>query len=136
MSEDPVSVVERYVDAYNAKDLDAIEALFADPFSFEGTEMPLEDFLAIVQAYWDGFPDMTLEPTHLIHGDEGYVLSRDVLTATGSGDYYGHDVDGRSIETTEMTLFHVSEGVIDEYWFEWGGLEFWEQLGVVEDPYS
>ena len=135
MSEASVDVVERYVRAYNDKDLDAIEAIWADPFSFEGTEMARDDFLAIVQSYWDAFPDMTLESTHLIADDGGYVLSRDVLTATGRGEYYGHDVDGTSIETTEMTLFHVDDGTIDEYWFEWGALEFWQQLGVIEDPY-
>jgi len=136
MSEEHVEVVRAYIEAYNDKDLQALESVIAETLSFDGDDIPRDDFLAVVQNYWNAFPDMTISPTHHVADGEGYVLSRDIVTATGEGEYYGHDVDGKSIEAGEMTLFHVSDGVIDEYWFEWDGLTFWNQLGVVDNPYE
>lgn len=57
------------------------------------------------------------------------------FNATGSGEFLGHDVDGKEISSTEMILFNVSDGQLTEVWYNWDELSFWTQIGVVESPY-
>lgn len=53
---------------------------------------------------------------------------------TGQGTYLGVDVDGKTIRISEMSLYRVESGKITEWWYEKDMLEFWEQLGHIEDP--
>lgn len=135
MSTTSEEVVVQYVEAYNARDLETLVEILVDPFTFNGEELERDDFLGLVQAYWDSFPDLELEHTHRLVQDD-YVFVRHEFDATGEGEYYGHDVEGETVESSEMTLFHVTDGTIDEYWYEWDELGFWTQLGVTEDPYA
>lgn len=135
MSNTAEDVVDRYVRAYNERDLETLAGLFTDPFQFNGEDLGVDDFLGLVQGYWDAFPDLELEATHQVVDGE-YVFDRHVFDATGVGEYYGHDVDGEAVSSAEMMLFHVTDGVIDEYWYEWSELDFWIQLGIVQDPYA
>lgn len=131
----PRETVNLYVEAYNDRDLETLRDLFRDPFRFNGEDLAVDDFLGLVRAYWEVFPDLELEHTHqLVDGD--YVFDRHVFDATGTGEYYGHDVSGDQVEVAEMMLFRVDDGSITEYWYEWDELGFWNQLGVLADPYT
>lgn len=90
--------------------------------------------MALVEGFWESFPDIELEPTHLT-SNGNYTTVRIEFEATGEGEYLGHDIDGKDIKASEMMLFHVSDGRLDEYWYNWDELGFWEQLGVLERPY-
>ncbi|MFW6152866.1 MAG: ester cyclase [Halobacteriota archaeon] len=131
----PESVVETYVEAYNDRDLETLGELFNDPFQFNGDSMHVDDFLGLVQNYWEVFPDLILDHTHRIVEGE-FVFDRHTFEAEATGEYYGHDVAGRSVESSEMMLFRVRNGTIEEYWYEWDELGFWNQLGILADPYA
>lgn len=135
MSDTAEDVVDEYVRAYNDRDLETLAALFTDPFQLNGEELGVDDFLGLVRGYWDAFPDLELEATHQV-ADGEYVWDRHVFDATAVGEYYGHDVDGETVRSSEMMLFRVIDERITEYWYEWSELDFWVQLGVLEDPYT
>lgn len=135
MSNSPTDIAKRYVEAYNKRDTDTLGDLFRNPFRFNGEDLSRDDFLGLVEAYWDAFPDLTLDHTHRVVDGE-YVFERHTFEATGTGEYYGHDVSGRSVACAEMMLFRIRDGEIIEYWYEWDELGFWNQLQVVNDPYT
>ena len=124
----------QYIEAYNAQDRSALETILADPFMVSGEEVALDSFLDLIEGYWTVFPDITLEPTHIVGADE-HVTIRMEFHATGSGEFLGHDVDGKEVSSSEIILFGVSDGQLAEYWYNWDELGFWTQLGVVDSPY-
>lgn len=131
----PTEIVNQYVEAYNNRNLDTLCDLFRDPFQFNGEELAVDEFSALVEAYWEAFPDLILEHTHQL-ADGEYVFDRHVFETTGTDEYYGHDVSDKTVECAEMMLFRVQDGAIGEYWYEWDELGFWRQLEVVENPYE
>lgn len=128
-------VARAYLQAYNDRDLATIEETFADPLSMNGETTERDALLEAIQGYWQSFPDIELREHHMLESGE-YVTVRMEFDATGSGEYFGHEVDGKAIGSSEMILFRFRDGRITEYWYEWDALGFWTQLGVVEDPYA
>ncbi len=124
---------ERYIQAYNARDFDALEAMIAETIVLNGEETERSDFLGVVRQYMTWFPDVRLDATRIV-GAEDHVTLRFEVTATGSGEMMGHDIDGKEISTTELILFRISDERITETWYEWDELSFWAQLGVIERP--
>jgi|GEM_PF-3406961 len=118
-------LARQYVEAYNAQDLDSLAGLLAPSITINGEEETREDFLALVQSYMTSFPDLTLEPTHIV-GASDYVMLRMEFSGTGVGEMHGHDIDGREIHSTEIILFGVRNGQLAEYWYNWDELAFWE----------
>ena len=131
----PEEIVNTYVEAYNDRDVATLRDLFHDPFQFNGEDLPVDEFLGLVQAYWGSFPDLMLEHTHQI-ADGEYVFDRHVFEANGTDEYYGHEVSDKTVECAEMMLFRVQDGVFSEYWYEWDELGFWTQLDVVKNPHE
>ncbi|REL33338.1 hypothetical protein DYD21_11195 [Rhodohalobacter sp. SW132] len=124
----------QYIEAYNEQDRTALEAILTDPFFTSGEEVTLDSFLDLIEGYWSTFPDITLEPTHIVGADE-HVTIRLEFIATGSGEFLGHEAEGKEINVSEIFLFVVRNGQLAEYWYNWDELGFWMQLGVVESPY-
>lgn len=129
------AIAKNYIDAYNNQDLTALEEILANPFNLNGESMDRNEFLNIVQGYWEAFPDIELKPTHIVGADE-FVTVRMDFSGTGEGEYLGYNVDGKKVESSEIMLFHVNNGQLDEYWDEWDALGFWEQLDVLDSPYA
>lgn len=127
-------LARQYIEAYNAQDRAALGGLLADSITMNGEDYSREDFLTAVQGYWNAFPDIEADPTHVV-GADNHVTVRMMGRGTGEGEYLGYDIDGREIEGSEIVLFRVTDGQFEEYWAEWDELGFWEQLGVLESPY-
>lgn len=128
------ALAQRYVEAWNARDLLALNDLLADPIVVNGDGEFRETFLEVVQEDWSAFPDLTLEPTHVVGADDPVTLRLE-LSGTGQGEWLGHDIDGREGHATEIILFGVEGERLTEYWYEWDELVFWEQLDVLESPW-
>lgn len=126
-------VAMRYVEAYNARDLEGVGETLADPIAYNGTEYDRDEFLGFVEAYWNSFSVLDLQPTHIIPTDE-YVTLRVEMSATGQGEYLGHDVEGVEAEAAEIMLFRVRDGRVTENWSNWDELGFLAQLGIMERP--
>ena len=124
----------QYIEAYNAQDIDALQAVLADRIKMYGEEHEPDFLLEMIRGAWGAFPDITLDPTAIV-GSDDYVTVRLMVTGTGTGEFLGHDIDGKEFRVTETILFGVTDGHISEYSYNWDELGFWTQLGVVESPY-
>lgn len=120
-----------YVEAFNTQDDAALEELLADPFTYQDEEVERAAFLERAASVWGTFPDMELDLTHVLSAG-GYVTVRGVLTASGQGEYRGHNLDGQEFEVTEIILFDMQEGQIAGAYVERDDLDLWEQLGLLE----
>lgn len=126
-------VAENYVEAYNDRDLGALAETLTDPIAYNGTEYDRATFLGFIEAYWESFAVLQLEPTHVVPAEE-YVTLRVITSATGTGEYLDHGVDGREAQFSEMMLLRVRDGRASEMWSNWDELGFLAQLGIVERP--
>ena len=131
---DTEELVRQYLAAYNEQDLDAIKGLWTDSLVYNGERIGPEEFEALHKSYWGAFPDINAEITHVVSEGE-QVAVRLMFEGTGEGEYLGHDVDGKNFRVSEIAIFHVSDGKLDEYWFQFDELGLWSQLGVLERPY-
>lgn len=129
------ALAEQYIEAYNARDRTALEEILADPFIVLGEEYELGMYLDLIESYWGAFPDITLEPKQIIGGENNTTV-RMTFSATGSGEFLGHNIDGKEVNVSEIYLFGVSNGKLSELWYNWDELGFWTQLGVLESPYA
>jgi len=132
--QDTEELVRQYLAAYNKQDLDAIQKLWTDSLVYNGERIGPEEFEALHKSYWGAFPDINAEITHLVSDGEQAAVRLNV-EGTGEGEYLGHDVDGKSFQVSEIAIFHVSDGKLDEYWFQFDELGLWAQLDVLERPY-
>lgn len=126
-------VARQYVEAYNARDLAELGNTLADPVAFNGTEYDRDTYLGFVDAYWNSFPVLHLETTHVVPAD-GYVTLRVIMSATGRGEYMGHDIEGKEADASEIMLFRVRDGRVTENWSNWDELGFLAQLEIMERP--
>ena len=133
-SGDTEELIRQYLAAYNEHNLDTIQKLWTDSLVYNGERIGPEEFEALHKSYWGAFPDINAEITHVVSEGE-QVAVRLMFEGTGEGEYLGHDVDGKNFRVSEIAIFHVSDGKLDEYWFQFDELGLWSQLGVLERPY-
>jgi len=128
------ALVMQYIEAYNQRDLSGMQKILTDPFLLGGEEIELNAFIDLVEGYWSTFPDIYLDATHVV-GAENHTTVRILLSGTGEGELFGHDIDGKEVNVSEVILFGVSNGQIAEYWYAWDELGFLTQLGLIDSPY-
>lgn len=126
-------VVEEYIEAYNERDIDHVESLWAEEIQSVGDPLDREELLAAIEAYWEGFPDCEISEEQYLSTDE-FVVVRITFSGTHTNEYHGIEPTGESFAVVEMMMFHVDSEEIDGYWYAWDELGFWEQLGVLEHP--
>lgn len=125
------ALTRQYLEAYNDRDLATLEEILADPIEVGGEMESRSDFLALVQGYWEAFPDLRFEDPRILAGEDHAVVHV-TFEATGSGEFVGHDIDGAEVRASEMILFTMQDGQIREYTYEWDELGFWAQLGIID----
>jgi steroid delta-isomerase-like uncharacterized protein len=95
------------------------------PEPFEGPA----GFKVFVADLRRGFPDLKVVIDQIIA--EGDVVSiRSHVTGTHLGTYRGIPPTGRTIEQSQLHMFRVADGQIDESWQEIDGLGIMQQLGI------
>ncbi|MFY9580352.1 MAG: ester cyclase [Gaiellaceae bacterium] len=95
------------------------------PEPFEGPD-GFKDFVTDLRR---GFPDLNITIDHVIaEGD--FVSIRSRVTGTHLGTYRGIPPTGRKISQSQLHMFHVVDGQINETWQEIDGLGIMQQLGI------
>jgi ketosteroid isomerase-like protein len=133
------AVVNRFLDALNTGDLDAVVGLLAPDFvahwlwyeplpsvgdAAAAAAPPPRELVGRTFAAWRAvMPDLrfTVE-AQLVAGDR--VITRSMMTAT-------HQTRQTPVAVEWVSIDRVADGRIAETWFTWDRLGFWQQLGVV-----
>lgn len=112
-STDPRELAHRMHDAFNARDIDAADEIFAADFFSH----PLQDGRAAVKAAWAAIiaahpATRTVIEDVLVDGDR--VALRSKVYGVSDGDDSAADAD--AAPATLMEIFRVAEGRIAELW--------------------
>lgn len=124
-------VATAYIDAYNDRNVDRLSEIIASSVAYGGEDSDRDRFLTAIEGFWEAFPDITLEPTHII-ADEEWAAIRIEFSGTHEGEFAGFEPTGEPVEGSEIMLFRIRDGQITEYWYEWDERGFYEQLGAEE----
>jgi steroid delta-isomerase-like uncharacterized protein len=76
-----------------------------------------------------GFPDLNITIDQVI-GEGDLVSIRSHVAGTHLGTYRGIPPTGRKIAQSQLHMFHVVDGRINETWQEIDGLGIMQQLGI------
>jgi ketosteroid isomerase-like protein len=110
VAEDPRTLIERYNEAWNAQDLDAIDAAHAPPIVFEnftaGERAEGKDAVREhIAAIFAGWPDLRFRSRGRgLYVGEDFVVSEWTATATAA--------DGRRLEWDGVDIFPLEGGLI------------------------
>ena len=116
-----LAVLERFVSAENAHDIDALAALMADDCRFHGNGTLVAPTWAayrpIMAATLAAFPDSHRE-VHLRLAQGDLVAFRWTVTATHQATWNGIPASGRAVTFTGTSWIRVSDDRIAEAWFD------------------
>ena len=131
------ALVCRFVEAFNAGDLDGLTAVFApnavvhnsgapDPLNLEGFKQLAAVFLAAFPGGEHSIDDMIVE------GDK--VVTRITYRGAHTGDLMGIPPTGKHVTTSAMTIDQIANGKIVETWRLFDQMGMMQQLGVIPAP--
>jgi steroid delta-isomerase-like uncharacterized protein len=95
------------------------------PEPFEGPH----GFKEFVTDLRNGFPDLNITIEQVI-GEGEFVSIRSRVAGTHLGTYRGIPPTGRRIAQSQLHMFRVADGQINETWQEIDGLGIMQQLGI------
>ncbi len=134
-TEENKALVRRHFAAiWNQRQLDVADELVAPDyhshFPVPGQPPGIAGVKYALQAFYTGFPDLTMTVDDLIaEGDK--VVARLTARGTHQGPFRGIPATGRVIEWTGIRIFRIAEGKIAEHWANWDDLSLVQQLGGV-----
>jgi steroid delta-isomerase-like uncharacterized protein len=107
-------VVERvrafWEDAFNGRDLDLVDDLFAPGFvnhnTLPGTPQGIEGQRQLMQRLWEAFPDGRFEIQHLA-ADGDTVVCVGVMSGTHEGTLLGVPATGRRVQWRQCHIVRV-----------------------------
>ena len=140
--QDPPSLIERYFDAWNARDPDAVEAAFAadgtytDP-TVDGPPLAGSAIVEHARVLLAAFPDLCFE---ILGGQpagsqaNGPVVTQWLMRGTNTGPWNGQPPTGRTVAVRGVGVIAGTDGQVTsaEEYFDRQGLA--EQLGFQMRP--
>jgi steroid delta-isomerase-like uncharacterized protein len=131
------SVIQRWIAAWNAKDLDAAVELLAEEYVRHDANLPevvgphaQRDFLA---GLFMAFPDLNLQPERLI-AQENLVVLHFTVQGTHRGEFMGMPATGREVMIQGVDIFRLIGDKIAEQWVVMDVLGLMQQLGAIPIP--
>lgn len=126
------AVVRAFVEAFNARDWDALDRLVAADFvrhSYAAPPVASRDELkAYLRSEFATFPDAQETVADIIaEGDK--VAVRHGFRGTQRGAMGSYPPSGRTLTADYLAIYRVAGGVIVEAWAEWDNLHGLRQLG-------
>lgn len=138
-TEENKAVVRQIEEAWNAGQLDALDALFAPDFMPHNTVPGLPPDLAGAkmshQASVQAFPDRRTTIEDLIaEGDQVVVRVRMTGTNTGGVPWFGAPANGKKVDWQWISIYRVAAGKVVEHRAVMDLLGLMQQLGVIPTP--
>lgn len=138
MSEENKLAVRRFVEEFkNKANHDIVNDLLTPGFvthlKLPGIPPTREGFRSLGKAVAAAFPDVhaTIEDL-LSDGDK--VVERTTARATSKGVFNGIPPTGKPVQWTEIHIYRLQRGKIDEHWGEIDLLGLMAQLGAAPPP--
>lgn len=111
---DTKAVAGRFYEAFNNRDLDALDRICASDFrGHAGAGADLNQLKDSISGFLEAFPDMVTEVRHVVAEDD-MVSTWVTYKATHEAAFAGVPGTGRSVEITGWDLFRVADGKIAE----------------------
>lgn len=129
-----VDVARRMVDAVNARDMDALDALVTADIVRHSAATPgvtvesLEQFKDFLRQDFATVPDSRVE-IELVVGQGDYVALRAWYRGTQEGPMGPFPPSHRRFEIPFLSILRFEDGKIAEMWIEWDNLNALTQLG-------
>jgi steroid delta-isomerase-like uncharacterized protein len=110
--------VQRLIDAYNGRTLDAFDSLLSDDVVLVRDEEKArgrDAFKAVLGRLRSAFPDMQYRIDDVVSSGDRIAL-RWESRGTHQGEYMGVPPTGKSVSYTGITLYELREGKIARVW--------------------
>ena len=138
MSEENKSVIRRWIEAYNQRDLEAEAAVLAPGYVAHVPAAPgplegLEAWRQFTAPFTEAFPDLRLTVEDIMsEGD--MVAARVAFHGTHRGELQGIPPTGKKVAFSSMEFNRVVGGKVEEHWVELDLLGLMQQLGAIPEP--
>jgi len=129
-------LILRYLEEFNAGNLEAAAACFADDLVGHEPSRDLhgrDGIMHSLAGFRNAFPDIRVTVEDLVaEGDR--VVVRWSFRGTQRGEVLGVAPTGRRVTVTRMIFYRISEGGISEYWGSWDRMGLLQQLDARPQP--
>jgi steroid delta-isomerase-like uncharacterized protein len=131
------TIVRRFLEAFNAGDLDGVAELCSPNVVVHNSGAPdplsLDGFTQLAGAFLGAFPggEHTIEDM-IAEGDR--VVTRVVYYGTHTGDLMGMPPTGKQVAVPAMIIDQIANGKIVETWRLFDQMSMMQQLGVIAAP--
>ena len=130
------TLVRRFIDAYNARNLDLFDDLVApDYIDHTHNQQGREPFKQLFTLAFGGFPDWHEEIEDMIaEGDRVWVRVTATGTHTGEWDLFGVPLHptGRKVTMPMVFIWRIADGRLAEGWEVDGDADFLRNIGVLK----
>ena len=110
--------VQRVIDAYNSRTLEAFDSLLTDDVVLVRDEEKArgrEEFKAVLARVRRAFPDLRYRIDDVVVSPDRFAL-RWEARGTHQGEYLGVQASGRPVSYTGITLYELRDGRIARVW--------------------
>ena len=129
--EENKSIVRRFIEAYNKRNLDAFDDLLAPDYVDHTSQVGREGLKQLMNMAFKAFPDLheTIEDI-IAEGDKVWV--RITFTGTNTGEWLGFAPTGKKVTSKNVDTYRIVNGKLAEYWNVTDASDFNKQLGIIE----
>ena len=137
-TEDNKALAERLIEAWNARDFETAETLFApdyvnnNPPPMPGIGGDRAGQVAAMKYLADAFPNARAETNNVIAEGDMVVL-HDTIRGAHEGEFLGTPPTGRDVTFEFIHIFRVADGKIVERWGLIDAMSLLGQLGALPE---
>jgi steroid delta-isomerase-like uncharacterized protein len=125
-----LEVAMKFYEVYNDHKLELLDEILAPDYVGHVNAHDIQGAEAakgFIGGFLQGIPDSHYEVVDtLTSGNK--VVARWVCTGTQTGNFYGMEPSGKSINVTGITIFEIINGQINQLWNNWDQFTLVQQL--------
>lgn len=125
------TLVRRFVDAYNNRNLDAFDEILSPDYFDHSSQVGPEGLKQLMNMAFNAFPDFH-ETIEDIVAEGNKVWARITFTGTHTGEWMGIAPTGKTVTTEMVDIFRILNGKLVEYRDVSNNLDFLNKLGLIE----
>ena len=129
--EENKSIVRRWIEAYNKRNLDLIDDFVAPDYVDHTNKVDRDGLKQLFTMGFTGFPDWHEAIDDIIaEGDK--VWLRLTYTGTHTGEFFGLPPTGNKVTMTAVAIYRITNGKLVEGWFINDGMDMFKQIGAIK----